>query len=85
MGDVPLMQKVDPRVFDGDVELGKRTLGRIAPQERIGQPKEVGEAVGRTAKGMAVAIVMAKFVAPVLEAIAVKANQNVYHRPKHMP
>ncbi len=28
-----------------DIELGKRTLGKIAPQERIGQPKEVAEAV----------------------------------------
>ena len=25
--------------------LGKRTLGKVAPQERIGQPREVGEAV----------------------------------------
>jgi NAD(P)-dependent dehydrogenase (short-subunit alcohol dehydrogenase family) len=30
---------------NGDVELGKRTLGKIAPQERIGRPREVGEAV----------------------------------------
>ena len=43
--ETPLLEAMLGTMFDGDVELGKRTLGRIAPQERIGQPSEVGEAV----------------------------------------
>ncbi|MEY4762365.1 MAG: hypothetical protein RLZZ200_2221 [Pseudomonadota bacterium] len=43
--ETPLLEAMLGTMFDGDVELGKRTLGRIAPQERIGQPGEVGEAV----------------------------------------
>jgi NAD(P)-dependent dehydrogenase (short-subunit alcohol dehydrogenase family) len=43
--DTPLLEAMLGTMFDGDVELGKRTLGRIAPQERIGQPAEIGEAV----------------------------------------
>jgi NAD(P)-dependent dehydrogenase (short-subunit alcohol dehydrogenase family) len=43
--ETPLLEAMLKTLFDGDVELGKRTLGKIAPQERIGQPAEVGEAV----------------------------------------
>ena len=43
--ETPLLEAMLGTMFDGDVALGKRTLGRIAPQERIGQPQEVGEAV----------------------------------------
>jgi NAD(P)-dependent dehydrogenase (short-subunit alcohol dehydrogenase family) len=43
--DTPLLEAMLETLFDGDVALGKRTLGKIAPQERIGQPQEIGEAV----------------------------------------
>jgi NAD(P)-dependent dehydrogenase (short-subunit alcohol dehydrogenase family) len=43
--ETPLLEAMLKTMFDGDVELGKRTLGKIAPQERIGRPSEVGEAV----------------------------------------
>ena len=43
--DTPLLEAMLKTMFNGDVELGKRTLGKVAPQERIGQPREVGEAV----------------------------------------
>jgi NAD(P)-dependent dehydrogenase (short-subunit alcohol dehydrogenase family) len=43
--DTPLLEAMLKTLFNGDVELGKRTLGRIAPLERIGQPREVAEAV----------------------------------------
>jgi NAD(P)-dependent dehydrogenase (short-subunit alcohol dehydrogenase family) len=43
--DTPLLEAMLGTLFNGDVALGKRTLGKIAPQERIGQPAEVGEAV----------------------------------------
>jgi NAD(P)-dependent dehydrogenase (short-subunit alcohol dehydrogenase family) len=43
--DTPLLESVLKPLFKGDVELGKRTLGRIAPLERIGQPAEIGEVV----------------------------------------
>jgi NAD(P)-dependent dehydrogenase (short-subunit alcohol dehydrogenase family) len=43
--DTPLLEAMLKTLFNGDVELGKRTLGKIAPQERIGQPAEVGEVV----------------------------------------
>jgi NAD(P)-dependent dehydrogenase (short-subunit alcohol dehydrogenase family) len=43
--ETPLLEAMLKTLFNGDVDLGKRTLGKIAPQERIGQPREVGEAV----------------------------------------
>jgi NAD(P)-dependent dehydrogenase (short-subunit alcohol dehydrogenase family) len=43
--DTPLLEAMLGTMFAGDVALGKRTLGKIAPQERIGLPKEIGEAV----------------------------------------
>jgi NAD(P)-dependent dehydrogenase (short-subunit alcohol dehydrogenase family) len=43
--DTPLLEAMLETLFKGDVELGKKTLGKVAPQERIGQPREVGEAV----------------------------------------
>lgn len=43
--ETPLLEKMLETLFDGDIEAGKRTLGRVAPQERIGKPREVGEAV----------------------------------------
>jgi len=41
----PLLEGMLHTMFKGDVELGKKTLGKIAPMERIGKPAEVGEAV----------------------------------------
>jgi NAD(P)-dependent dehydrogenase (short-subunit alcohol dehydrogenase family) len=32
-------------MFGGDVEAGKRALGKVATQDRIGSPAEVGEVV----------------------------------------
>jgi 3-oxoacyl-[acyl-carrier protein] reductase len=32
-------------MFDGDIDKGKKTLGKVAPMERIGKPREIGEAV----------------------------------------
>ncbi|MFO1502762.1 MAG: SDR family oxidoreductase [Steroidobacteraceae bacterium] len=43
--DTPLLEGMLHTMFKGDVQLGKRTLGRIAPQARIGLPQEVGEVV----------------------------------------
>jgi NAD(P)-dependent dehydrogenase (short-subunit alcohol dehydrogenase family) len=43
--DTPLLEAVLDPLFDGDIALGKKTLGRIAPLERIGRPVEVGEVV----------------------------------------
>jgi NAD(P)-dependent dehydrogenase (short-subunit alcohol dehydrogenase family) len=43
--DTPLLESVLGPLFGGDIELGKRTLGKIAPLERIGQPAEIGEVV----------------------------------------
>lgn len=43
--DTPLLEAMLQTLFNGDVELGKKTLGKVAPQERIGQPREIGEAV----------------------------------------
>jgi NAD(P)-dependent dehydrogenase (short-subunit alcohol dehydrogenase family) len=43
--DTPLLESVLKPMFGGDVQLGKKTLGRIAPLERIGQPVEIGEVV----------------------------------------
>lgn len=43
--DTPLLESVLGPLFEGDVARGKRTLGRIAPLERIGRPAEIGEVV----------------------------------------
>lgn len=43
--DTPLLESVLGPLFGGDIALGKRTLGKIAPLERIGQPVEIGEVV----------------------------------------
>ncbi len=43
--DTPLLESVLGPLFNGDVALGKKTLGKIAPLERIGQPGEIGEVV----------------------------------------
>lgn len=43
--ETPLLEGMLHTLFEGDIELGKRTLGKIAPMERIGKPAEVGEAV----------------------------------------
>jgi NAD(P)-dependent dehydrogenase (short-subunit alcohol dehydrogenase family) len=43
--ETPLLEAMLKTMFNGDIELGKRTLGKVAPQERIGKPREVGEAV----------------------------------------
>jgi NAD(P)-dependent dehydrogenase (short-subunit alcohol dehydrogenase family) len=43
--ETPLLEGMLHTMFNGDVELGKKTLGKIAPMERIGKPVEVGEAV----------------------------------------
>ena len=43
--DTPLLESVLAPMFGGDIALGKRTLGKIAPLERIGQPAEIGEVV----------------------------------------
>ena len=43
--DTPLLEAMLTTMFDGDVQLGKKTLGKMAPQERIGEPREIGEAV----------------------------------------
>jgi NAD(P)-dependent dehydrogenase (short-subunit alcohol dehydrogenase family) len=43
--ETPLLEAMLGTMFNGDVAQGKKTLGGIAPQERIGQPREVGEAV----------------------------------------
>jgi NAD(P)-dependent dehydrogenase (short-subunit alcohol dehydrogenase family) len=43
--DTPLLESVLGPLFGGDIALGKRTLGKIAPLERIGKPSEVGEVV----------------------------------------
>lgn len=43
--DTPLLESVLGPLFGGDIAQGKKTLGRIAPLERIGQPVEIGEVV----------------------------------------
>jgi NAD(P)-dependent dehydrogenase (short-subunit alcohol dehydrogenase family) len=43
--DTPLLESVLGPLFGGDIALGKKTLGKIAPLERIGQPVEIGEVV----------------------------------------
>jgi len=43
--ETPLLEGMLKTMFDGDIEKGKRTLGKVAPMERIGKPGEIGEAV----------------------------------------
>jgi NAD(P)-dependent dehydrogenase (short-subunit alcohol dehydrogenase family) len=43
--DTPLLEAMLKTLFNGDVNLGKVTLGKVAPMERIAQPREVGEVV----------------------------------------
>ena len=45
MIDTPLLEAMLKMLFDGDVAAGKRVLGKISTQNRIGQPTEVGEVV----------------------------------------
>ncbi|MET0291416.1 MAG: SDR family NAD(P)-dependent oxidoreductase [Steroidobacteraceae bacterium] len=43
--ETPLLEAMLETMFDGDIEKGKKALGKVAPQERIGRPVEIGEAV----------------------------------------
>ncbi len=43
--ETPLLEAMLETLFNGDGRTRQATLGKIAPQERIGQPREVGEAV----------------------------------------
>lgn len=43
--DTPLLEGVLDKLFAGDIAAGKRVLGKIASQERIGGPGEIGEVV----------------------------------------
>jgi len=43
--DTPLLEAMLRMMFDGDVDAGKRVLGKVATQDRIGLPSEVGEVV----------------------------------------
>lgn len=43
--DTPLLEAMLHMMFKGDVDAGKRMLGRVATQDRIGKPAEVGEVV----------------------------------------
>ena len=43
--ETPLLEAMLETMFDGDVDKGKKALGKVAPQERIGQPVEIAEAV----------------------------------------
>lgn len=43
--DTPLLEAVLEKLFAGDIAAGKRVLGKIATQDRIGLPAEVGEVV----------------------------------------
>lgn len=43
--DTPLLEAMLRMMFDGDVPAGKRALGKVATQERIGTPEEVAEVV----------------------------------------
>jgi NAD(P)-dependent dehydrogenase (short-subunit alcohol dehydrogenase family) len=43
--DTPLLDSVLGPLFNGDIALGKKVLGNIAPLERIGRPAEIGEVV----------------------------------------
>src|ERR1700683_3951069 len=43
--DTPLLEAMLRMMFAGDVDAGKRALGKVATQDRIGKPQEVGEVV----------------------------------------
>ncbi|HEV7357649.1 MAG TPA: glucose 1-dehydrogenase [Steroidobacteraceae bacterium] len=43
--DTPLLEAMLRMMFKGDVEAGKRVLGKVATQDRIGLPAEIGEVV----------------------------------------
>lgn len=43
--DTPLLEAMLEMMFNGDIALGKKTLGRVAPLDRIGTPTEVAEVV----------------------------------------
>jgi NAD(P)-dependent dehydrogenase (short-subunit alcohol dehydrogenase family) len=43
--DTPLLEAMLRMMFAGDVQAGKRALGKVATQDRIGTPAEVGEVV----------------------------------------
>jgi NAD(P)-dependent dehydrogenase (short-subunit alcohol dehydrogenase family) len=43
--ETALLESMLVTMFNGDIELGKQTLGKVAPMERIGRPAEVGEVV----------------------------------------
>jgi NAD(P)-dependent dehydrogenase (short-subunit alcohol dehydrogenase family) len=43
--ETALLESMLVTMFNGDVELGKKTLGKVAPMERIGRPVEIGEVV----------------------------------------
>jgi NAD(P)-dependent dehydrogenase (short-subunit alcohol dehydrogenase family) len=43
--DTPLLEAMLRMMFAGDVDAGKRVLGKVATQDRIGLPSEVGEVV----------------------------------------
>jgi NAD(P)-dependent dehydrogenase (short-subunit alcohol dehydrogenase family) len=43
--DTPLLEAMLRMMFAGDVQAGKRVLGKVATQDRIGTPAEVGEVV----------------------------------------
>ena len=43
--ETPLLEAMMRTMFNGDLELGKRTLGKVATLDRIAQPREVGEVV----------------------------------------
>jgi NAD(P)-dependent dehydrogenase (short-subunit alcohol dehydrogenase family) len=43
--DTPLLEAMLRMMFNGDVAAGKRALGKVATQDRIGTPAEVGEVV----------------------------------------
>lgn len=43
--ETPLLEAMMRTMFNGDIELGKRTLGKVATLDRIAQPREVGAVV----------------------------------------
>ncbi len=43
--ETKLLESMLGTMFNGDIALGKKTLGKVAPMERIGQPVEIGEVV----------------------------------------
>jgi NAD(P)-dependent dehydrogenase (short-subunit alcohol dehydrogenase family) len=43
--DTPLLEAMLRMMFAGDVQAGKRALGKVATLDRIGTPEEVGEVV----------------------------------------